>query len=635
MKNSERFGYFGKVLHINLSDKQTWIEEPDEVFWRRYAGGGLLAGYYLYRETPAKIDPLSKENLLIFSSSVMAGHPYPGLARFSVCAKSPLTGGMGEARCEGPFGKALKSSGADVIIFHGQSENPQVVSIEDGNVYFHNAEHLWGCMVGETVDYLKEQFDDSIHTVIIGPAGENQVRYASIVTDRQHQIARMGLGAVMGTKRLKGLVLKGGCLPPVADEDSCKRLAIYYRERMLINPLTRWQHDPPGFSCWVHTHGTDAALCTRNYRDSVFEHAEAYRPEEFMKFYQGEAYCPGCPNNCIKVFSHTKKGDADYDVRAGGIHQEISGTIGPNCGISDLETIFKANILCNQYGLDPTSLGFTLSMAMECAEEGIRVLNTAAGELRFGASDALLEMIHLIAHRNGDGELLAEGSKISSTLIGSKAERYALHVKGLEMVCFEPRTQTNLALGYAVAPIGPRYDICEHDWDFDTQVGWAHTLENSRAVEILERIPMDLLGPEKVMNYKALASLWSGADVLDMCIFAVAPTRVYSLEDMSKLLGAITGWNTSAYEIMRWGERRLHLMRMYNYREGVLADQDILPAQFFEEGLKSEGRFQGVHLNHERFLEVVRTYYLMMGWDEHGVPLPSTLLDHHLEWMLE
>ncbi len=204
------------------------------------------------------------------------------------------------------------------------------------------------------------------------------------------------------------------------------------------------------------------------------------------------------------------------------------------------------------------------------------------------------------------------------------------------MVCFEPRTQTNLALGYATAPIGPRYDICEHDWDYDTQVGWEHTLNSSRTVGILERIPMDYVGEKKVRNFKALVTLWSGADALDFCIFAIAPTRVLTLHDMAGLLSAVTGWNTSAYEIMRFGERRLHLMRVYNLREGLTAADDTLPSRFFDESLRMPGkRWDGTRLERERFAAAVQTYYRMMGWDDAGRPRYETLLDHHLEWVVE
>jgi len=390
---------------------------------------------------------------------------------------------------------------------------------------------------------------------------------------------------------------------------------------MRTNDLTRWQLEPPGFSAWVHTHGMDAALCVNNYRESVFAGTDHYRQEEFMRYHRGDGNCPGCPNNCIKLFAGEKSAAA---TEARGMHQEIAGALGPNCGIADLGAVMRANVLCNELGLDPTSLGFTLSMAMECVERG-----TLSERLRFGDADAMLEMIEDVAHRRGFGAVLSEGARRASNQIGGEAARYALHVKGLEMVSFEPRTQTNLALGYAVAPVGPRYDICEHDWDFDTTFGWDHTLELSRTIGILKRIPMNYLGADKVRNFKALLTIWSAADVLDFCIFAIAPTRVLTLEEMARMLAAVTGWKTSSYEIMRFGERRLHLMRLYNLREGLTAADGVLPARFFDDPIPA-GRWAGTRLDRAEFGAAVRTFYRMMGWDDEGRPREETLIDRHL-----
>lgn len=627
------FGYHGKVLHVDLAAQRSWIEEPDDRFWRIYGGGGLLTTYYLLRECPAGIDAFDPGNLLIFTSSVVAGHPYAGLARYTVSAKSPLTGGIGEARAEGPFGIALKGSGVDSLVFHGAADKPITVIIEGGHATFHDASCLWGRPVSQTVDMLEAQLETDIHTAVIGPAGERLVRFASIVSERSYQAARTGMGAVMGSKRLKAVVIRGENRPPVADADTCVEITEMYRAKMRSNDLTRWQLDPPGFSAWVHLHGLDAALCTRNYRDSIFEAADNYEAKLFMPYYRHDGHCPGCPNNCIKFFGTAD--DATYDPRAGGIHQEITGTLGPNLGVADLDTIFKANVMCNDLGLDPTSLGFTLSMAMECAELGILTEEITDKPVRFGQSAQVLAMIRDIAYREGFGDVLAEGSRRAAARIGGGAERCALHVKGQEMVCFEPRTQTNLAVGYATASVGPRYEICEHDWDYDTGVGWEHTLDSSRTVGILERIPMDYVGEKKVRNFKALATLWSSADALDLCIFAIAPTRVLTLHNMAHLLGAVTGWNTSAYEMMRFGERRIHLMRVYNLREGLTAADDVLPSRFFDEPLRMAGaRWDGKHLDREQFTAAIQTYYRMMGWDDAGRPRYETLLDHHLEWVV-
>lgn len=624
------FGYHGRILHVDLSTRTTRVEQPDERFYRIYAGGGLLGTYYLLRETAPGIDPLSPDNVLVFCNSVVAGYPAAGLVRYVVTAKSPLTGGVGETRCEGRWAVSLKKSGYDAIVLHGAADQPTGLLIDHGAVSFLEMDAEWGKTVGETTDALEARLGVGIDVAAIGPAGEQRVRFANIVSSRTHQAQRMGMGAVMGAKHLKAIVLRGGELPPVADPATYERINAGFARDIKTNTLSQFQQQLPGFAVWVHLVGLDAALTTENFRTATFPAVDAYKAEHWLPMASGVAACPGCPNDCMKMYHP----GGDSDPRASAIHQEITGTLGPNIGTSDVRVLLRFNVLCNQYGLDPVSLGFTLSLAMEAFENGLLSPEDTGGlDLRFGNHDAALEITRRIIAREGFGDVLAEGSRRAAAAIGKGAERYAMHVKGLEMVPFEPRTQTNLALGYATAPIGPRYDICEHDWDFDTAVGWEHSLEYARTLGILNRIPMEYVGPDKVRNYRALNTLWSGADALGYCIFAIAPTRALSLQHMTDFLAAITGWETSSYEILRWGDRRNHLMRVYNNREGLGPEDDWLPERFFSEPVDS-GAKQGVMLSRESFAAAIRTYYEMMGWDEAGRPRPGVLYDHHLEWVL-
>lgn len=616
-----------RILWIDVGQREWSYDDRPEEFFRRYGGGGLLAARLLLERTPVGIDPLGPDNALIFATSVVAGYQAAGLARFTIAAKSPLTGGIGETRCEGPFGSALRQTGCEAIVLTGRADEHVVIVVENGEVRFQPAGDLHGLTVGETVDRLEQSLGSDIHTAVIGPAGENQVRFASVVTERTYQAARMGMGAVMGAKRVKALVLLGGEAPAVADKDALASITESFRARIDGNDLSRWQKNPPGFSCWVYLHGLDAALCVNNYSRSMLESVENFKEEQFIHRFRGNGTCPGCPNDCIKYLHPIDGGDLDQ--RASGIHQEVTGTMGPNLGITDLDWVLRANNLCNQYGLDPASLGFVISFAMELFERGI-LTESDAEPVRFGDRDAAARLMEAVVCRRGLGDVLAEGTRLAARHIGRGADRYAMQVKGLEMVCFEPRSQTNLALGYAVAPIGPRYDICEHDWDFDTIVGWDHTLKLSRTIGVDKRIPMGYIGPDKVRNFKALNNLWSAADTLDMCIFAIAPTRILSLPEMARILAAVTGWETSDYEIMRLGERRNHLMRLYNLREGLTAADDTLPDRFFEEPISSGPR-KGDVLDREAFHQAILTYYAMMGWDREGRPTEATLCDHHLD----
>jgi aldehyde:ferredoxin oxidoreductase len=217
------------------------------------------------------------------------------------------------------------------------------------------------------------------------------------------------------------------------------------------------------------------------------------------------------------------------------MHQEITASMGANIGNADLDFLFESNILCNTLGMDPTSLGYVISMAIECLENQIQI-NSLSPTITWGDTLGIRQLILDIAARRGAGDLLAEGVKRISEKLGPQSSHYAMHVKGLEMCVAEPRTQTNLALGYATAPIGPRYNICEHDWDYDIELGWPHTMQGSNTLVILERISMDYLGPKKVRNYKALSEIWSAADALSVCIFAAPPTRSLTLEEMGSLV---------------------------------------------------------------------------------------------------
>lgn len=628
-----RRGYNGKILTVDLTASTYTVEEPHEHYWRTFGGGGLLAAERLLRETAPGIDPLGPENLLIFSSSVMAGQPYVGLASLAVCGKSPLTNGMGETHVEGPFSAHFKESGFDVIVIKGRASTPVTLHIAHGDVAFVSAENVWGQPIDAAVDALEESFGPDISTAVIGPAGENLVRFASIVTNRSFQAARMGMGAVMGSKNLKALVIARGQLPEVADPVRAQELTDLYEQRIPTNPLSDWQYQPPGFAAWVHTHGLDAALCTKNFRESAFPGVENFTPEEFMARFQGDSPCPGCPNNCFKLFTPDELLEKPSLAKASAMHQEITASLGANIGNSDLDFLFESNILCNTLGLDPTSLGYVISMAIECLENGVHIEGLSAS-LTWGEVDAIRQLILDISARVGAGNLLAEGVRRASEELGPSSSHFAMHVKGLEMCVAEPRTQTNLALGYATAPIGPRFNICEHDWDYDTELGWPHTMQGSNTLVILERIPMDYLGPRKVRNYRALSGLWSATDTLCLCIFAAPPTRSMTLEEMGSLLSAITGWESSSYEVMAYGERRINLTKIYNIREGLTPDQDTLPERFFTDPI-TVGRWTDHFIDKARFEEMIQTYYSMMGWDKQGVPRYSTLLHNRLEWVVE
>jgi aldehyde:ferredoxin oxidoreductase len=336
-------GYFATILWVDLHKKSPFLESRDELFWRCYAGGGFAACVLLIERLLPGADPLGPEIPLIFASNVVGGHLGARLARFTVSSKSPLTCGIGETRTEGPFGVALKESGADIIVFTGTSDTPTIVSIENGVPSFCDAARQRGRSVGEACDELEGIFGKECHIVAIGPAGENLVRFVAIVTDRTYQATRMGMGAVMGSKKLKALVIGKGRRIVLHDQAAMDGLTADYAVRISRNDLSNWQLRPPGFSGGIYLHGKDAALHVNNYSECSFPWLEAFEEERFLEREIREPGCPGCPNNCIKAI--LPKDLRGLDPRACGIHQEVTGTMGVNIGVGDW-TPFCARTTC-------------------------------------------------------------------------------------------------------------------------------------------------------------------------------------------------------------------------------------------------------------------------------------------------
>jgi aldehyde:ferredoxin oxidoreductase len=626
----------GRILHVDVATGRYRVEILDAATLRLYPGGGLLGAFLLLRDTPPGLDALAPQTLLLFASSVVGGERAAGLPRFAVVGKSPLTGGIGEARVEGPFGVALREQGCLALAVVGAADEPACLVLAGGVPRLEPAEGLWGLDTSDTADVLGERYP-GCHVAAVGPAGEAGVRYASIVTDRSFAAARMGLGAVMGAKNLKAVVLVEGQARPAADPAALTALSRGYGERVLDNALTRWQREPPGFGAWVEGVRLEGYDAVENYRTSVFPGRTGLSVDGFLAHMAwNDGGCPGCPNDCIKGFAVEASASAIERTRArrgGGLHQEPAGTLGPNLGIGDVASVLRLNEACLRLGLDPASLGFTLSFLMEAREGGLVGPAELDGlDLRFGAAEAAEALAARIARREGSGDWLAEGVRRASAALPAAARRLALEVKGLEMTPADPRANAGLGLGYAVSPVGPRWDIAEHDWDYDDEdPAWPHAMALSRTLGILAPIPMEELSPRKVRQFGRLYELWSAFDALLVCVFAAAPTRLLSLEDVAALVRAVTGWETSSYEVMRWGARRLQLMRVYNLREGLDASDDRLPERFFEDPIDS-GPLAGARVDRGAFEQAVAHHYAQMGWDARGVPTETTLVEHHLEW---
>lgn len=622
------YGYTGKILKVDLSSQEIEIEERDDAFYRRYLGGRALVAHYLLNEMPQNAHPLGADNLLIFAPGVITGAAVSGQGRNGVGAKSPLTGGLGSAEGGGYWGYELKRAGFDAIVIRGKAVAPVYLWIHDGQVELRDAQHLWGKTVGDCEETLRQELDDKrIRTALIGPAGENLVRYAAVANDRSHFAGRTGLGAVMGSKRLKGVVARaerGSDLMKLADPDGVHDLARWMGSNL---DLVARLHDTgtAGGLSWLSAGG---GLPTWNFQAGHFE-GDAKIDGQAMRdtILVGRGTCAACVVRCKREVAV----GAPYNVNPayGGPEYESLAALGSCTGVDDLKALAKANERCAAYGLDTISTGVSIAFAMECYEKGLLTEADANGQaLRWGDADLLLKLIDQIAHRQGFGDTLAEGVARMAEQIGGGAEELAIHVKGQELPMHEPRIKHALGVGYALSPTGADHMHNIHDTLFQ---GEGSALDNLRQFDPhLQPMEATLLNKEKMRLYYYHINYRHFLDSAVMCMFLP-----YSPAQLRDLVNAVTGWDMDLDEVQAVGQRAITLSRIFNLREGLSGDDDTLPDRFFAPFLKGEKR-QAEPLDREAFERAKRTYYRMMGWDEKsGVPTVETLEKLGVGWAAE
>ncbi|MEU6713374.1 aldehyde ferredoxin oxidoreductase C-terminal domain-containing protein [Nonomuraea sp. NPDC046802] len=566
-------------------------------------GGSILGLRLMAERTPAGLDPYDPGALLYVAAGMLGGTAAPGLAKAVFLAKSPLTGVAGEAHALGPFAAGMRAAGARALAVVGRAERLSYLLVQGGEVSCHDGAELRGLGVAATTDALRARHGQGAHVAAIGPAGENLVRYASVMTDYAFPAGRYGLGAVFGAKNLKAVVCVGQAPAQVADPGVIAELAAAYRDALTTNPLAALQAGVPGFAGWAGDPLDPGYAAVRNFSVSGPPGLRVPGAAD----YEGRAVaitggCPGCPNDCLKVYA--PPGAAER--RTGGLGQEAFLSLGWNLGIDDLDAVLGANALCHDLGLDPVSLGGTLAFAMECAERGL-----LPGGPAFGAAAALPDLIRDVAARRGPlGGLLAEGSARAAARLGPDAAAYAMTVKGAELPCFDPRVQPGIGLGYAVAPGGPRYDAMEHDLDFDPGDGLLYSFAEAARIGA-EPAPVAVLDAERGRRSARLLRLWSGLDALNLCVFASSPTRPLTIDRLSTLVGAVLGTEFTLEDLLAAGQERLDAMRAYAAREG--GGPDELPARMHDEPITA-GRHAGAVLEREAFERARAAFYAELGW---------------------
>jgi len=634
-------GYNGKILRVDLTNRKIEFEEPDTKFYRRYMGGNGFVSYYLLKELEKGIDPLSEKNKLIFATSIMTGAPIPGFGRQSVGALSPLTGFYGQTEAGGYWGPELKFAGYDAIIVEGKADKPVYLWIKDGKVEIRDAGGVWGKETAEAFDVLTEELEDEkVRALIIGPAGENLVKFAGISSDLNHYHGRTGMGAVMGSKNLKAVVVRGNNKLEFADKEKIKELAKFFADNRMNNAdnktLSKY-----GTTAYYFGANNAGGLPTNNFTNGYMD--LNYTIDELHDTLKIKTEgCYACPVRCKQVF----KADKPYKIepRYGGPEFETMGAMGSNCGINDMYVTAKGHELCNRYGLDTISTGLTIAFAMECYENGLFTKKDTDGiELTFGNGDAMLRMIEKIAYRDGFGNVLAEGSWKVAKDIGKGAEKYSISAKGMELALCDPRVKNGVALIYTISPIGGDHLQAEHDGAFDPMLtGYSHAaddpeyfMKGAYQLGVLEPVSSLSLGPEKVHLVTNLQHWWSLFDVLDLCIFVFGPVRTFKPKQLVEMVNAVTGWETTMYELMKVGERVTNMMRVFNITHaGLTRKDDHIPERLYE-GLKN-GPMEGSKIDREEHKKALTYYYEMMSWDsENGVPSKGKLYDLELGWLIE
>jgi aldehyde:ferredoxin oxidoreductase len=608
------FGYAGKILHVDLSQGKSSVEEIDDAFCMKYIGGNGFGIRLLCDHAPPGVDPFSPENPLIFAIGPFAGTTTPTSGKYIVHTKSPLTGFQGEAVSSGFWAPALKQAGYDAVVIKGRSAKPLYLFIDDGTIQFRDAKSLWGKDALETLDLIREEIgDDNVRSASIGPGGENLVRYANITNDRHRQAGRTGVGAVMGSKNLKAVTVRGTGSVKVADMEGtlehCKELY-----EVCQSPLTG-AYRTLGTQVSVMIHQNQAALPTRNWQDSVFEFAEKIGGEYIHpRWVVKTLACAGCPIGCDHV-TLVKEGEAG-DVLA-SVEFESLYALGSNCSIGHFPDVNKAVDLCDRMGIDTISAGVTISWAMECFEKGVLTKKDTDGlDLTFGNSEAQLEAIELIAHQKGNlGKLLASGTKAASEQTGKGSEKWAMHNKGLEYPGYDLRGLKMSALGFNTSTRGGCH-LRNSSYDFDLK----GKVDRFEAKEEYGKLVMDR------------DDMWSIVDSLILCKFSRGVLDSY--EKFVKLYNLVTGLGMTVEGMRLAGERIWNLEKAFNVREGW-TERDDYPAPRIMEDPITEGVAKGCLVTEEEFRMMHKAYFRERGWSSEGIPTKVKLLELGLDGIAE
>jgi aldehyde:ferredoxin oxidoreductase len=615
--------FVGQILRVNLTSGVISNENLNPQWARQTLGGAGLATRYLFELTSPGIDPLGAENVLIFMTGALTGTHSASASRYSVVAKSPQTGFWGQSNSGGFFGPALKWSGFDGVIFEGVSAEPVYLLIQDGKAELHKANHLWGLTVPECDDRLQSEIGHPVTVACIGPAGENLVRYAAIMNNKHRAAGRTGMGAVMGSKRLKAIVCGGNRHISLHNVEEFNRVTKRQREFM-DESIMKIAFEAFGTNMIADMVNVRGGYPTRNWQNGTFDQIENVNGQAMTDQVLVEGVrCFACPVACgrgTEIRQGKWKG-----ARGEGPEYETMDTLGAMCGVDDLNAITMANYRCNEYGLDTISTGSSIAFAMECYQRGILKSDQTGGvALEFGDANLVVDLVEWIGKREGIGNLLAEGTQRMAESLGGGSEHFAMHVKGLELPAYDPRAAKITGLGYVTANRGGDhmngYIQAPTFIDMPFLIVEDSTIRNPLVADPADaRVLIDMENALSVLDAlggcKFMGVLVSAAEIVD-------------------LVQAATGWDFDLDEFRMCGDRLQTMARAYCAREGMRREHDILPGRLMLDPLP-DGPAQGMVLDRSTLEKMKDAYYELRGWDvASGIPTPAKLHELDLDYLI-
>ena len=608
-------GYAGRVLHVDLSTGKTHVEPLNEDYAKKYIGGIGLGIRMWLDHSKAGVDPLSPDNPLILATGPISGTVWPtGGNGHAFVSKSPQSYGVGEAKAHGSFGTELKRAGYDAIIFKGKAEKPVYVWIDDDAIQILDASHLWGKSPSETEDTLKEELGDYyIRVASIGVAGEKLSRMACIINEKTRAAGRTGLGAVMGSKNLKAIAVRGTRDIIVAKPDEFMEYVKEFHERMK-GPATQ-KYRTLGTAENVLVHNSLSCMPTRNYNNSRFEGAEKVSGEVLNeKFVAKIIACSSCAMRCEHM---CVVGEGPYKDTMTRMEYETLWALGPYCGVDRLDAIIKGMELSNYYGVDAISAGVTVGFAMDCYERGLLSQEQLGGvDARFGNAEAMVQLVEKIGKREGIGEVLADGVKIAGEKIGNGAEKLGQHIKGVEVTGYDLRALKTAALGFAVSFRGAD-----------------HNRHGAYAFDVKGKVNRLVAEKGRGKMVRDMEDTYNLIDSFIVCKFSRG-TYYKELPDMAKLYGLVTGFEITPEELKTCGERIQNVAKLFNIREGLSRKDDSLPWKVLHEPIPDEGPSKGAMVTQAELDLLLDDYYESRGWTSEGVPTAAKLEELGMEDLL-